>query len=93
MWLHNGYVATLIEFASNKLLLSIESELLVVEKWEPLRQIPSLVKGNMGKEYILPHPDFDQVKLPFLVCSGFDFITLINVKEYRIEKFIDQSCC
>ena len=49
MWLHNEIVLTVVEYASNKMLLSIDPELMVVEKWEPLRIIQNKFTGNTEK--------------------------------------------
>ena len=65
------------------------SDMLITENWEPLRLIPSASEGNIEKNFILRHPEFDEVKFPFLVCSGIQFYVIINIKDYRMEQFID----
>ena len=91
--MHNEYVQSMLEYASGKLILTIEpSELLIALNWKPFRIIPALFKSNIEKYFLLPHPEFDENKFPFLVCSGFDYYSLVNIKDFRIEKFIDQPC-
>ena len=68
------------------------TDLLIVEHWNPLRIIPAISKGNIEKYYILPHPEFNEYEFPFLVCSGVYFYVLINVQNFKLDKFIDQSC-
>ena len=75
------------------MILSLDpADMLIVDNWKPLRIIPSLTKGNIEKNYILPHPDFDEYDFPFLVCSGKCFYVLINVRDFRTDKFIEMSC-
>ena len=92
--LHNEDIESMYEYSPGKLILSLyPSDLMIVERWKTTRRIPALVKGNIEKFYIRPHPDFDESSFPFLVCSGFQYYMLVNVRENRLEKFIDAQSC
>ena len=92
IWLHDEFVHTILEYASSKLILSLDpSDLLLVEHWKPhrvLRGDPS----NTEKLYIQPHPEFHVIHFPLLVCSGVYYYALINIKDSTLEPFVDQSC-
>ena len=85
--------STCCEFAHNKLIVALDpSDFLIARDWEPIRHIHSTATGNIEKNYMIPHPDFDEDEFPFLVCSGTQFYVLINVKQFHIQMFIDASC-
>ena len=94
MWLHHNYTETLLEYAKNKLIISLsQGDMLLVKDWQSFRVIPLLVPGNIRKKYLLPFPDFDEKHFPFFICSGYAFYMLINVRDLRMDKFIDTSSC
>ena len=83
---------SVLEYKSNKLIISLNpSDMLLTENWHPVRHLNASATGNIEKNYIARHPQFDEVKFPFLVCSGLQFYGLINVKDYRMEMFVDAS--
>ena len=90
MWCHNDMVQTVYEYASNKVILSLDpTDMLIIDRWKPVRIIPNIFCGNIEKFFISPHPEFNEYEFPFLICSGFDFFVLINIKTYKLEKFVD----
>ena len=90
MILRNELVYTACEYKSNKMVIAFcPADMLVTENWEPVRLIPSASAQNIDKYFIQRHPEFDEVKFPFLICSGIQFYVIINVKDYRMEQFID----
>ena len=62
---------TVLEYMPNKMILALSpADMLITENWEPIRHIPASSSGNIEKNYIARHPDFDEDNFPFLVCSG-----------------------
>ena len=60
-----------LEYKANKMILSLHPcDMLLADNWEPIRHIDSAFAGNIEKNYIRKHPMFDEVKFPFLICSG-----------------------
>ena len=93
LWL-DYQVLAIYEYANNKMILSLApNDLLIVKNWESLRTVKAIDSYNGDQYHFLAHPRFDENEFPFIVCSGFAFYTLINVKEFRIEQFIDSPCC
>ena len=81
------------EYAVGKMIVSIVfTDLLLVHNWNPYRYISRVEPGNCQKFFFEPLPNFDEEKFPFLLCSGYESYTLINVKEGRSEVLIDASC-
>ena len=64
----------ILEYRSNKLIITLNpADILLTEDWQPIRHIQAAVEGNIDKNYICRHPDFDEVKFPFLIISGYQF--------------------
>ena len=68
------------------------TDILIVHDWKIKKIIYKIEPGNFNKHWLRPLPDFDLDKYPFLISSGREFYSLINVKTMRIEKFIHSSC-
>ena len=48
--------------------------------------------GNIYKNYFCLLPKFDEYKFPFIACSGFEHISLINVRDQIMQVFIRSPC-
>lgn len=94
LMMYNEQIQTMLEYAQEKMIISLHSaDMLIVESWQNFKVIPSISKGNIEKNFIGEHPLFHQDKFPFLICSGFEFYILINVKTQHIDEFIEISSC
>lgn len=86
------YIYTVLEYKSNKMIFSLHpSDMLITDNWLPIQHIKAADNCNYEKNFIIRHPCFDEVTFPFLIATGYQFITLINVKEYRIQTFVDAT--
>ena len=91
--LQDEVVQSVCEYAIDKMVISILlTDLLIVHSWEPVRLIKKDEPGNIQKYFIAPLPDFDEYKFPFLLCSGYEHFSLINIAEFRMQTLIDASC-
>ena len=81
----NRTVATMLEYAKDKILATIQPKDLIIieagEEWKELKRIVEPHTQNIGKNNLVPIPGFNEVILPFIVCSGSDYYTLINVQK------------
>ena len=57
------------------------TDLLLVRDWEPIKLIMRNSELNINKFCFAPLPGFNAKSYPFIICSGFEHISLINVKE------------
>ena len=92
MFLENQLIETVLEFAKNKMIISLGliSYFLIIEDWLPLRRIHDVDKlSNFEKHYIQPLPEFDDELFPFLVSSGASTFTLINTKTFKMNTFVN----
>ena len=80
--LTNEKVYAVFEYVPDKIIVSLAlTNLLIVHNWMPQRLIQRNSYGNIYKNYFAPLPDFDEHKFPFVACSGFEHISLINVHD------------
>ena len=68
------------------------TDLLIVHDWNPVKLIMRNSEGNINKFCFTPLPDFHIKTFPFIICSGFEHISLINVKEQFMQVFIKEPC-
>ena len=47
--------------------------------------------NNHSKYFIAPFPNFDMKAFPFLVCSGSESFSLINVRDFKMQNLIHAS--
>ena len=69
-----------------------ETDLLIVNDWTPVKIIKEKFFDNIDKFYFAKLPDFHAQNFPFVICSGYNHISLINVKRMQIQAFVDVSC-
>ena len=80
---------TALEYKSNKILFTLDpTEIIITENWQQLRRISNGSENNMDQNYIRRHPNFNIVKFPFLIVSGLEHYSLVNVKEFFAQEFI-----
>ena len=86
-------VYSVLEYVRNKMLVSIAyTNLLVVHNWKPVKLIQKNSHGNIYKNFFMTLPDFDEQTFPFIACSGFEHISLVNVKDLIMQVFIQCPC-
>ena len=79
----------ILEYSPEKVLITVyPSKILIIDNWQQIHKIEDPRIGNDQKYFITPMPNFDSEKFPFLVCSGYETLNFINVKELRTEVLI-----
>ena len=74
-----------LEYARKKIIVSLDpTDLLIIENWQPMKIIFRMQPTNTSKYFIAPFPNFDMKEFPFLVCSGSEHYSLINVRDYKM---------
>ena len=68
------------------------NQIILIENWVELKRIRNGSENNINQDYLKRHPKFDSVKFPFVVCSGLEYYSLINVKDFFAQEFICSSC-
>ena len=63
----------------------------MINDWQTVRLIKAVHSGNMNKDYYEPLPQFDSLKFPFVMCSGYEHFSLINVLKCKTQVFIIAS--
>ena len=91
--LRNEIVNATFEYERGKMIVSLApTDLLIVEDWNPVKRVMRNSERNINKFCFTPLPGFNAKTYPFIVCSGFEHISLINVKEHFIQVFIKEAC-
>ena len=81
----------LLEYEPGKIIISLATtDLLIVKDWVSIKVIRETNNTNMLQ--FLKLPQFDAMDYPFIICSGFKNIKLINVRKMRMQAFIDVPC-
>ena len=81
------------EYVPGRMILSLAlNDLLIVYDWVPQRLIQRNVQANIYKNFFLKLPKFDEEKFPFIACSGYEHISLINVRDQIMQIFIRSPC-
>ena len=72
-------IKSVLEFAPNKLIIYNDPNILICHDWLVIHTIPEAIPGNTDKYWISKLPFFDFEKLPFVVISGKEAYSIINV--------------
>ena len=81
-------VKSVHEFAQNKLIIYNDPSILICHDWEVIHTIDEVIPGNKDKFWISKMPFFDLQTLPFVVISGKEVFSLINVQTGKIFPLI-----
>ena len=85
MLLKDEVANSICEFDVNQMIVAIYLvDLLIIHNWCVVRRIREEHPGNIQKDFIAQLPGFDAHRFPFLLCSGYDYFSLINVKDFRL---------
>ena len=91
--LRHEIVNATFEYEKGKMIVSLAmTDLLIVHEWDPIKLIMRNSEGNINKFCFTPLPGFNTKTFPFIICSGFEHISLINVKEKFMQVFIKEPC-
>ena len=94
MLLIGEYIWTIYEFAPNRMIVYSDEDghlLFIIHDFKVIMTIREPMSGNGSKDWIKPLPQFDLDKYPFLIVSGKETFSLINVKTGTIEDMIKGS--
>ena len=92
MLLKNEGVYSILEFAANRMIISVQlTDFLIAHDWQVVNCISDRNLGNTQKCWMALLPGFDQETFPFIISSGFESFNLINVNEYTQEPLIHAS--
>ena len=87
MWYE--WADAILEYAEEKIIVTLDpSSFLVLDEWKPVRCITDK-DLNINQRCIKPHPEFDLDNFPFLIVSGKNHMSLINLQEFTVEKFVN----
>ena len=89
MLLKKEQVTAIYEFAVNRLIMSIAPrDLLITHNWQVAHIIQDPRAENIGKKWICPLPTFDKDLFPFIVTSGRNEFSLVNLKTHSVQTLI-----
>ena len=81
MYFVHEVIKGILEFAQDKLLVHVYPlDLVVFNDWKAIHRITDISPGNITKNSLLPLPNFHPEEFPFVVSSGYETCSLINVK-------------
>ena len=86
-------VKSVHEFAENKLIIYNDPCILICHDWKVIHTIGEAIPGNKEKFWISKMPFFDLETLPFVVISGKEAYSLINVETGKIYPLVLGSAC
>ena len=67
----------------NKIIITIyPTGILILDEWLTTIKIEDASNNNIQQFWITPMPGFDESTFPFLVCSGYETLSLININPY-----------
>ena len=82
MHFENEYLDACTEYAPDRFAIwsSGNHTLLLVHNWEVVYALKDERSGNLTKQWAAPLPRFDIDTLPFLMVSGVECYSLVNVR-------------
>ena len=85
MLIKDEKVEAIFEYSHDKLIMSLyPTDIIIAHNFKVVKIIYKIQPGNFNKHWIVPLPGFDEVEFPFLLCSGRQNFTLINVGRYKM---------
>ena len=89
IFIYYEHTEAILEYAPNKIIASLTPNVfLFIDNWAAIRHL----KQPQANEYqfdLKVHPLFHEVDFPFVVSSGKSFFSWINVKENKVQMFIE----
>ena len=79
------------EFQNEKVLVTVESRIVVIDNWLEYRYIQDPKVGNDQKYFSIPLPLFKN-SFPFIVCTGYETINIVNVNTMQMQTLISAPC-
>ena len=78
------------EYTEGKMIVSdfFQSHLFIVHNWHVVHKLTDLNPKNISKRSFTLFPDFDPVKLPFILVSGESSINIVNVNKAHEDVLI-----
>ena len=65
--------------------------MLIMKNWQVIHEIVDPNAGNVQKSFMMPFPDFDAENFPFMLCSGQEAYTILDIKQGIFYPFIKGS--
>ena len=100
MLLKGEQIENIYEYSPNQLVISLyPAEILITKDWQYAHVIMNYDHGNIQNHWVLPVP-FQYSEgvqkgepLPFIVVSGRESFSLINMKDFTKQKLIAAPSC
>ena len=82
----------MVEYAKDKIIAFIrERNLLIINDWQVIKLMEEQDLSNTNKYWMRPIPGFHETEFPFIICNGWEHFSIINVRDFTIEKLIQAS--
>ena len=93
MHFENEYLDALTEYAPDRFAIwsSGNCVMLLVNNWHVVYALEDERSGNLSKTWVAPLPRFDLDTLPFVMCSGQECYSLVNVKTGKLFPLVKGS--
>ena len=89
IFIYYEHTDAILEYAPNKMIVSLTPNVyLFIDNWAATRHL----KQPQANDYqfdLKVHPLFHDTDFPFVVSSGKSYFSWINVKENKVQMFID----
>ena len=79
------------EFEEDKIFMTVDSTIFIIEDWLDYHEVKDPRSCNYQKYFITPIPRFSD-NFPFIVCTGFESISIVNVNTKQIQTLINSPC-
>ena len=82
IWMWHEWPEGLLEYANEKIIVALNpNTFLFLDNWRSMSYVQT---NDTSLLCMKPHPDFDLQVFPFLVVSGNNHMSVINVNEYTV---------
>ena len=89
MWYEN--VEAILEYSPEKMIMTLRPSIfLFVDEWVAIKHLKQ-EERNFDQWSLKKLPGFNEDDFPYVVSSGKNYFSLINVKENLVTKFIESG--
>ena len=96
MILKQEMIENVYEYDTNKLVVSLyPDDILITNNWRKVQVIKNNYPGNIQNHWVLPMPFLHSEtgeRLPYLVISGRESFSLLNLIDFSKQKLIASPC-
>ena len=91
MLMYYEHVEAILEYESEKMIFTLRPSIfLFVDGWVAIKHLKQ-DENNFDQWSLKKHPEYDKDEFPYVISSGKNYFSWINVKENLVTKFIESG--